>query len=77
MFLNGWLLKSVVPTPSANGCLIRNDIIRRYVRSTDLSDRQFIHGRVGTIKYFLRILKTTPAVFNATNILVIRKFQSC
>ena len=65
---------SFVLTPLANYLLIENGIIRHYVRSIDLKYRElFIKGE-GTVEYFLRILKTTPTVFNAKNILVIRKF---
>ena len=67
---------SFVLTPSDNCLLIENGVIRRYVRSTDLEYKQlFIEGE-GTVEYFLRILKTTPTIFNAKNILVIRKFRS-
>ena len=62
--------------PSANYLLIENGVIRRYVRSIDLEYRQlFIQGE-GTVEYFLRILKTTPTVFIAKNMLVIWKFRS-
>ena len=54
-----------VLTPSANYLLTENGVIRRYVRSIDLEYTQlFIEGE-GTVEYFLRILKTTPNVFNA------------
>ena len=49
-------LKSIVPTLSANDCLIRNVVIRRYVRSIDLEYRQLFMEEVGTIKFGIRML---------------------
>ena len=69
-------IHSFVLTHSANYLLIENGVIRRYVRSIDLEYRQLFNEGEGTVEYFLRILKRTPTVFNAKNILVIRKFQS-
>ena len=67
---------SLVLTPLANYLLIKNGIIRRYVRSIDLEYRQLLIEREGRVEYFLQILETTPTVFNAKDILVNRKFQS-
>ena len=53
-------LKSILLIPSANYLLFPNDVIRRYVRSIHLEYRQLFIEGVGTIQYFLRILKTSP-----------------
>ena len=49
-------LKSITPILSANDCLIRNDVIRRYVRSIDIKNRQLFTQEVGTIDFKPSIL---------------------